>query len=366
MEYVEETPRARSFQGEGALMQSPLPSIGAVTESSERSQASGRSSPLKQLRAMELSSDRIKTKVLDSTDPNLPAALSQLLVELEDCNDGYGVISNNREAEIKGKAEQIPGSRIFRDFMFAPSAGRDQLGLTPSFDEVADLVKEALHCQDTKRSESGWNMAVHYPLLRRALYDPARQSHLVGFEPCTTARIIRDYLPAGATGKMVDFCICVNAEGDQVAYNAIERISRALPTQVINHTDEYALRNWPIAVSIETKRQGDERLAAAELQLGTWHTAQWSLLERLVTQSGGTFDGLPFLPAIVVHGHIWSFAATTREGETTSLWLEQGFGSTSNLLGVYKTVWGLQRLAKWTSDVYWPWFRKNALGVPEG
>ncbi|KAF4771550.1 hypothetical protein HAV15_004242 [Penicillium sp. str.  len=86
-------------------------------------------------------------------------------------------------------------------------------------------------------------------------------------------------------------------------FKAIERVGRALPTQVINHTDEFVIRNWPIAVSIETKRQGEGRLAAAELQLGTgtWDT-EWSPLERLVAQSGGMFDGLPFLPAIVVHG----------------------------------------------------------------
>ncbi|KAJ5856898.1 hypothetical protein N7455_007792 [Penicillium solitum] len=76
-------------------------------------------------------------------------------------------------------------------------------------------------------------------------------------------------------------------------FKAIERVGRALPTQVINHTDEFVIRNWPIAVSIETKRQGEGRLAAAELQLGTgtWDT-EWSPLERLIAQSG----------AIVVHG----------------------------------------------------------------
>ncbi|KAF9882852.1 hypothetical protein FE257_004964, partial [Aspergillus nanangensis] len=85
---VDETPRAKSNQGDRAILQSPVPSIPAATESSERSQASGRSSPLKRLRTMELSSDRVKIKVLDATDPHLPAALSKLLNELEDCNDG--------------------------------------------------------------------------------------------------------------------------------------------------------------------------------------------------------------------------------------------------------------------------------------
>lgn len=196
---------------------------------------------------------------------------------------------------------------------------------------------------------------------------PTRQNQLNGFEPCTTAKVIREYLHVPqAKCKMVDFCICIKPETEKIACNAT-RDGQQNPTwQVINHTDEYALRNWPIAVSIETKRQGEERLAAAELKLGTWHADQWRLLERLVAQAGGTFDELPFLPAAVVHGHLWSFAATTREGETTLLWLEQGSRSTSNLLGVYKVVWGLQGLAKWASDVYWPWFKKNALGLPSG
>lgn len=141
---------------------------------------------------------------------------------------------------------------------------------------------------------------------------------------------------------------------------------RIIRWNVINHTDFAPFRNRPIAVSIETKMRGGAQPATAELQLGIWHSAQWKLLEDLVARSGGSFDGLPFLPAVVVQGHEWSFAATTREERHTVLWLERGFGSSSSLLGVYKTVWGLQRLTQWASDVYWPWFKRNALGISNG
>lgn len=299
-------------------------------------------------------------------NPNLPSELSHLLVELENCSNGVGVISSDLKADFDDKAKHDPSFHTFLDFMFTSPSTREQLGPTPSLDDVLYLVEEAAECQATMQSESGWNMMVHHPLLYKALYGRRRRSQLVGFAPCTTAKIIREYLPTGSLPKMVDFCIYVVPEMEVAASDAVKRTRRALPCEVINHTDYLPFRNRPIAVTIETKRRGAGQLADAELQLGTWHAAQWKLLEALVAQAGGTFAGLPFLPAILVQGHDWSFAATTREGQNTVLWLEKGFGSTSSSLGVYKTVWGLQRLARWASEVYWPWFRKNALNVSEG
>ena len=315
---------------------------------------------------MELHSDGIETRVLSLTNPTLPLALSDLLVELERCSNGVGVVSSDLQAEIKENAEQNPSFRVFSDFMFAFPADRDQLGLTPSLDDVDYLVEEAAECQATMQSESGWNMMVHHPLLHMAVYGRRRRNQLVGFAPCTTAKIIREYLPTNLQAKMVDFCIYIMPETDDITFNATKRLRGVLPCNVINHTDFPPLRSRPIAVSIETKRRGGAQLATAELQLGIWHAAQWKLLEDLVARSGGSFDGLPFLPAIVVQGHDWSFAATTREERNTVLWLERGFGSTSSHLGVYKTIWGLQRLAQWASNVYWPWFKKNALDISDG
>lgn len=140
------------------------------------------------------------------------------------------------------------------------------------------------------------------------------------------------------------------------------------------------LRSRPVAISIETKRRGADQPAEADLQMGICHAAQWNLLARLVLdhetdkgqgqgQGVGTstgskaFDGLPFLPGVVVNGHSWNFVATTREGCKTILWQERCFGDTSNPLGVYKVIAGIQRLARWTQDIYWPWYRGNVLGI---
>jgi hypothetical protein len=40
----------------------------------------------------------------------------------------------------------------------------------------------------------------------------------------------------------------------------------------------------------------------------------------------------------------------------------KGFGATSDIVGIYKIVSVLQYLANWAETVYWPWFKKNALG----
>lgn len=185
----------------------------------------------------------------------------------------------------------------------------------------------------------------------------------------TTAKIINQYLPSASPTKMVDFSLFLAPDtapisaANTAALQAIQSLRRVLPCNVINHTDFPPLRNRPIALSIETKRRGGGEQQEADLQIGIWHAAQWKFLSRLVSDAGGDLDTLPFLPAIIVRGHEWSFAATTREGQKTVLWLERNFGSTTSALGVYSIVWGLQRLAAWAEDVYWPWFKQNALGI---
>ena len=167
---------------------------------------------------------------------------------------------------------------------------------------------------------------------------------------------------------MIDCCLFLDpaqsprATDREIADAAIATLRKSLPCGVINHTDFLPLRSRPIAVSIETKKRGGNQ-PDAELQMATWHAAQWKLLSRLVDDAGYSLDSLPFLPAVLVNGNEWIFAASTREGNKTILWLERGFGSTTSALGTYSIVWGLQRLSRWAETVYWPWFRRNVLGL---
>ncbi|RFU73757.1 methyltransferase type 11 [Trichoderma arundinaceum] len=365
-----ETPRAGSRRREPPphiRSASPTTFLPPSSESqSTQSRRSSRSSPSKTIAALELNPEGIDTRVLSLTNLSLPPALLKLAIELENCSNGVGVISSCLQDEIKEQSKTDSEFQIFLHFMYDLPLNRDKLGPTPSIDDVTRLVQEAAECQASMQSETGWNMMVHWPLLSMAIYGPRKQHQLVGLAPCTVAKIIKEYLPTSSQAKMVDFCMYLVPEMEEVATNATKNLREILPYNVINHTEFLPFRNRPIAVSIETKKRGGTQPATAELQLGTWQAAQWKFLEHLVCLSSGSFDGLPFLPAVVVQGHDWSFVATTRENKKTVLWLEKGFGSTTSSLGVYKTVWGLQRLAQWAREEYWPWFKRNALGITGG
>jgi len=93
-----------------------------------------------------------------------------------------------------------------------------------------------------------------------------------------------------------------------------------MPMQSINHTNFWLLRNVPLAVSIDTKRSGRPE-EDADVQAMTRQAAQWKLLRGLVAnaQGGDTklLDELPCLPAVIVYGHDWRFAACGRDGNKT-------------------------------------------------
>jgi hypothetical protein len=130
--------------------------------------------------------------------------------------------------------------------------------------------------------------------------------------------------------KKVDFCIILDPEASQdptdvAMARRINDLRRTLPLTSINHTDLVSTISRPIVVSIETKRGGDS-LEQAQLQTVTWQMAQWKLLATLTGgygssedgdragRAGDPLDGLPFLPAVIIQGHDWSFAATSRDG----------------------------------------------------
>ncbi|TLS20309.1 uncharacterized protein PpBr36_11425 [Pyricularia pennisetigena] len=312
-------------------------------------------------------------------------------------------------AEEEAKERRALGYRI-PDSAFTGAAEDTTADLITDIPaaKVCELLLAALRCQERKHDENGWNQAVHYRLLRLAL--PA--DGFVDFEPCTTARITPEILPrSSSSGKKVDYCFIINGASafDEPAMEAanrtgtwktpaqtIEILRRRTPGTSINHTDFGPLNKWPIALSVETKRPGESG-EKAELQVGVWQAAQWRLLEwqrqeqkhklqipqhsrqslaamdvEDETVEGAAVVGvmdpntagittpsqtsippttpdLVFLPALIIVGHDWKFAATTREdcdGGRTVLWTESTVGSTSNLLGIYRIIWCVRRLAR--------------------
>lgn len=143
-----------------------------------------------------------------------------------------------------------------------------------------------------------------------------------------SALLIKEYLPTTATSKLVDFCVYLNPEAEADATEAhdyaeaIRQLQLNLPMRSINHTSYLPVASRPISLSLETKRTGKDS-DEATLQIGTWHLAQWRMLRGLLTRTGGAdhaqaaLSELGVLPAIIVQGHKWSFAATTLEGTKT-------------------------------------------------
>lgn len=118
------------------------------------------------------------------------------------------------------------------------------------------------------------------------------------------------------TKKKVDFAITFNPTrrtNEQAAQDRIEELQGKLPEFSINHTDYEPLRYLPIAISIKTKSPDGSEMEGS-LQMGVWHAAQWNMLQ---TMERDEDRPLEFLLGIIIVGHEWFLAVTTREGNKT-------------------------------------------------
>ena len=88
-----------------------------------------------------------------------------------------------------------------------------------------------------------------------------------------------------------------------------------------NHTLHPPLLRRPIAVSIETKRQG-ENFHDALAQLGVWSAAHFARLTELLVAAGRAHFRPPMLPLLVSQGSDWKFllAEKTPAGEVVGLY----------------------------------------------
>ncbi|KLU92362.1 hypothetical protein MAPG_11308 [Magnaporthiopsis poae ATCC 64411] len=249
---------------------------------------------------------------------------------------------------------------------FEPSGANDgtvdETLESPALSDVRNLLDTAVEYTRLEQDEAGWNAAVYFPLLRLAV----PQHNRVDITPCTAARIQPGYIPSGTpNGKNVGMCLTIDPVWPKRmphsthALQAIRSICLGLPGLSINHTEFRPLCDKPIAVSIETKRAGTH-VDDSHLQLGVWQAAHWNMLETLASQSA--MEDLGFLPSIYIVGHEWKFAAATRSGgRTTTLWTDCTIGSTSSIQGIYRIVWCIRRLVRYSTEVYWPWFESNVL-----
>ncbi|KAK1566117.1 uncharacterized protein LY79DRAFT_529392 [Colletotrichum navitas] len=294
---------------------------------------------------------------------------------------------------LSSASRDLPSLESFlRDFdlddgVFA-SAGQPASRLTPI--EAQRIANNARRCFEKDHDEPVWNTEVHNLLLTSVLRgdDPEEHgAHLCDFSLCTTASIIKDYVPAGIPAKRVDFCIYLDPAADATMVGITSKVlalRQRLPSSSLNHTSYGALCPHPISVGLETKRPGHD-LDGAMLQIGVWQASQWKMLrhelrrtapERLVQQGirSPTVDDvernvqlalseLGALPGVVIQGHDWIYVATSPEllessHEWQILWLGKRFGDTNSTLGIHQIAAFLEHLVLWSKQTYWPWFRK--------
>lgn len=362
--------------------------------SSKMSEASSNASARKKRKQMQLGPDPVKVMSFVQKGVNVPAtrgsllpeALNGLLLDFKKAKAGaVPIISHSRRDEIR-RSDQARED-IFENHFLPDGAGQDQVE-SPPLEDVIRIMLTASEYADLLYDEHAWNCGVHFPLLRLAI----PENSLLKIVPCTSARVSdRQLLPASVpNGKMVDFCLTIDPywplgrASSTPASAAVDEVRLSQPGYSISHTTYMPLAQYPIALSIETKRpsgSGNE----AEAQLGVWQTAQWKMLETMVylglaPQGSGAGDiarpaaspspsacltELGFLPGIYIVGHHWRFAATTRDPECgrTTLWTDGDFGSTADALGIYRIIWGLRRLQKFLTEVYWPWYQKYVLDI---
>ncbi|KAF5027013.1 hypothetical protein F66182_888 [Fusarium sp. NRRL 66182] len=291
-------------------------------------------------------------------DPQ-PDSLKRLCSSLELIHAGFGILPKTLRESL------IDEDDVF-EWMFSdePQFGCHQL---PTIWAAREIWRMAARCDGPKKlPESAWNNDVHSRVLDWVFRNGSASNGLLDYRCCFNAAILPEYQPESSPTKMVDYCVCFQPEDSSPEYARIEQLCRqGRPGQSINHTDWGDLVSYPIGISIETKGPGIS-YDTALVQVATWHAAQWRSIfhnreRHSVTESSRR---IPFLPGIIVVKHDWYFVATDRDGMGKARTFEKKtLGSTESLLGIYKLVMALQKLARWLVDEFWPAFQADVLSL---
>ncbi|KAK7397896.1 hypothetical protein QQX98_012731 [Neonectria punicea] len=320
---VDSTPRAGDHRA---------PSLSAASSASEPySLPSRSSSPLKrQVMGLSLDETGFDSRHLDIDKPPVLSA-AQLFSALADISDGDGILPFDRRDEILDSSEvRETGHRRWKNAFRESTEFQHLPGRIPLPQEVATILKRATDCHELGHEEAGWNEEVQGHLLAAVFRGPLdSEEGLFNYTKCTTVRPHKRFLPRSIGTKMIGYCVYADS------------LCEKTPTLSVNHVvDVKRLQLRPIVLSIETKEPG-QNLNAAEVQMGTWHTAQWAflrytilLLLRINTQGSLTDDEydrqvdeamseLPFMPGIIVMGHRWLFVMSTQDkGKKIQFWTE--------------------------------------------
>ncbi|KAF5020435.1 hypothetical protein F66182_7514 [Fusarium sp. NRRL 66182] len=321
---------------------------------------SGQVSPTRLAERLRSQPDGLDCLVLDVNNLDLSFALHSFYMNIRAVQMCNRIVPANMQEEINRLSPSRRSLCEFLDNVYDPatSFSSSQKPNAVFLDNVINITDKAIECSRCKVDEAGWNNHVHTPLLELSFRVRDKfQEPRISFWSCTTASILTSYLVDNVPGKKVDYAMFIDPTNDTEIRPQIEVLHKEYGS--INHTDFEAFEKRPITISIETKRQDQEKTKANN-QMGIWHAAQWRLLERLAGREALT--ALPFIPGLLVFGHTWHFVASSYKDRKTLLWIDNiTMGSTQSDLGVFQIIKGINKLYEWSKDVFWPWYKTYVL-----
>ncbi|KAH7308551.1 hypothetical protein B0I35DRAFT_360854 [Stachybotrys elegans] len=218
------------------------------------------------------------------------------------------------------------------------------------------IATRSADCSRMLSDELAWNNHVHSPLLDMLVHDmqDAPGQDMLDFLSCTTTTVDPAYHRFPDSASRVDYVLQLFPERDTTISPHGDALLRMRPC--FNWTADRLLQQYPLAISIETKRYGGDTVKG-EQQLGIWHAAHW---EFLISRAGqDAAEALGILPSVVIQGHTWSLVVSTRHQGTTTILCSMEFGSTVSVTGVFQVLAGMRRLRSWSLDVLWPWYKQH-------
>ncbi|KAG8665226.1 hypothetical protein FPOAC2_14480 [Fusarium poae] len=332
------------------------------------SKGSGRSSPIKQtFPVVGLGGHVLHSRTLNPSAVDMPDELYKLYVDIQKINMGQKFLPQSWEAGINERSKTIDRTLQMLEpsvaYILPPTTGftvddDDEMPLSSVFAIVDDIIEEAQRCQNDPFDETGWNHLVHTPLIKAVIKQKCWPgSSILKMSPCMTASVTARYHKFPLPSTKVDYVLHIDPPASTEVDAATRRLQAATLEKSVNHTSFDPLRTSPICLSIETKKYGGD-VKKGDVQMASWQAAQWTCL---ANQAGDSIEKLPFLPGIIVQGHHWSFVATTRRGDETTLWASTPIGTTMTSLGVLQIMAGLSRLRRWAVEDFWPWYKDNVL-----
>ncbi|THV91991.1 hypothetical protein D6D27_05160 [Aureobasidium pullulans] len=366
---AEQTPRAPRLTNLNILSTAASPALPSTTTTSDsgatkRSHWCSRSSPSKRpVLSSLIQPIMFPVLVKDTVPPNAAAGVRQLYDRLQQFGRSQGVFPAAEKHIFE--SEGIADPDIDLPYVYFDNTHyRATLGGVPSLADVDKLVKRARNFRGLGESEAAWNGYIDTTLFLLAEAASIHQGRTTSTN-ITTARIgpsspiPRTQDNVQIRGKMVDFALVLEDSDALRAAAARLPINAGKGVFSFNHTTHSPQLRRPIAVSIETKRQG-ERFQDALDQLGVWTSAHFARLTELLTATGRSHVRPPMLPCLVAQGSDWKFilAEKTLAGEV-KIWSKLDVGDVATHHGVYNTISVLLLLMDWAESQYRPWLEEN-------